>query len=397
MLLRFARARAKCARPAALRARALFACLIPLASASVRLRRPWLADLPLNAFPMLQAHDAGTVYLATAADPLAEVALRFARTQSGGSVSALLDCGARAFDWRPALNASGFLGFAHGPVFIAHAMRAAAAEVAAWADAHAAEAEDALALLVVADCGGDCAAAAAAAFAAEGVPVLQGADGCAAASDLTLGAAMAAAAMPGGGHALALLACPSAPVNTYDDRLSCTGFFNVSEGEAFEAEVSDCLAAPSLPELLACVEALVGIADVPDHFACYTDGSGRNESVPFARLLAWNANATAAPPPSAPGQRGLLVSVQGCWAQNVQSTILSFLHDSSLLLDDTRSDFNAQALLAWIDAGNATHAPPLRYLNLVGMNNVCDGAGPALAQELKRRLNRLGGAAAPPQ
>lgn len=109
-------------------------------------------------------------------------------------------------------------------------MQSAAEEVVTWANAHAADAEDSLVLLIVADCNGQpCWDAATEAFAAVGLPVLSGDAGCAQASNFTLGAAMAAAALPGGGHALALMSCPSAPVNTYDDRCSCTGFFNITE------------------------------------------------------------------------------------------------------------------------------------------------------------------------
>jgi hypothetical protein len=353
---------------------ALFLLLAPLAS-SVSLLRPSLADMPLSQFPMLQAHDTGTVYL-TPTSALTEALYRFTRTQTGASVTDLLDCGARAFDWRPSLT-GGTLGFAHGPVFINHSMAAAAAEVVAWASAHAAEAEDALVLLVVADCNGDaCNAASLAAFAAAGLPALTS---CAAASDLTLSAAMAAGALAGGGHALALVNCPSSPVDTYDDRLSCTGFFNVSQGEAFEAAVAACLSAPSAAELLACVQAVAGIADVPDHYACYTDGSGRNQSVPLQRLQDWLFSTASVPPPSAPGQRGLLTSLQGTWAQNVQSTILSFLHDSSIVLDESRAQFNQGPLLQWL--------PQLQHVNLVGMNAVCHG-GPELLAALRKRLPR---------
>jgi len=358
----------------------LLACCLSLTSA---LLRPWLADAPLNSIPFIQAHDAGTVYL-NATNALDDVFVRFAQTQSGGGVAALLDCGVRAFDWRPSLAADGSLGFAHGPEFVNHSMAAAAREVAAWARSHAAEEEDALVLLIVADCNGAaCDAAAAAAFAAAGIPLLAGAEGCAVASDLTLGAAVAAGALAGGGAALAIANCPGAPENTYDDRLSCTGFLNVTEGEAFEALVAGCVAAPSAAELAACLAAVADIADVPAHFACYADGTGRDAGVPFARLAAWLAQTAAAPPPAARGSRGLLVALQGCWAQNVQSTVLSFLHDSSLLLDETRADFNADALLGWIAA-----APPRRmeHVNLLGVNGACSGAGPALLAELRKRL-----------
>ena len=339
--------------------------------------RSHLSDLPLNNFPFIQAHDAGTTYLQPNS-LLSEIAARFARTQNGANISQLLDCGALSFDWRPALSGS-FLGFAHGPIFVNFSMLAAAEEVVAWANAHAAGAEDALVLLNVADCDGACEAAALAAFAAAGLPAVSGA-GCVAASDYTLGAAFAAAALAGGGHALALVNCPGAPINTYDDRLSCTGFFNVTQGEAFEAAVSACLSAPSPAELLACVEVVGGIADVPDHFACYTDGSGKNSSTPFARLLAWLVETSSVPPPSGAGQRGLLVSLQGDWAQNTQSTILSFLHDSSLLLDESRAGFNA-ALAGWVEQGGL-----LQHVNQLGMNAVCNG-GQRVLQALRRRLD----------
>jgi hypothetical protein len=357
---------------------ALLACAAAAFSAPL-LRRPQLADLPLNAFPFIQAHDAGTTYLQPTS-LLTEVEYRFARTQNGANITQLLDCGALSFDWRPALSPAGdFLGFAHGPIFVNHSMRDAAAEVVAWANANAAGAEDSLVLLNVADCGGACEAAALAAFAAAGLPSMSGAGGCAAASDFTLGAALDAAALAGGGHALALVNCPGAPVNTYDDRRSCTGFFNVSQGEAFEAAVGACLSAPSPAELLACAEAAAGVADVPDHFACYTDGSGKNSSFAFGRLREWLVATAAAPPPAGAGQRGLLVSLQGAWAQNTQSTILSFLHDSSLLLDESRAGFNA-ALAGWVEQEGL-----LRFVNQLGRNAVCDG-GPRVLRALRSRL-----------
>jgi hypothetical protein len=366
-----------------MRAALLFASAATCALGAPRLLRPSLADAPLNTLPFLFAHDTGTVYL-TLSSALPDVGVRFAQTQTGGNVTALLDCGARAFDWRPSLSADGLLGFAHGPLFVNHSMAAAAREVAAWATAHAADAEDALVLLLVADCNGaGCDAAAAAAFAAAGIPLLSGAAGCAAATDLTLAAAMAASALAGGGHALAIANCPSAPLATYDDRLSCTGFTNITEGEAFEAAVSACVSAPSPSELLACLETLAGISDIPAHFACYTDGSGRDAALPAARLRDWLVATAAPPPPAAPGERGLLVALQGCWAQNTQSTILSFLHDSSLVLDEARARFNADLLLDWV---NATRPRALEHVNLMGVNNVCGGAGPALLAELRRRL-----------
>ena len=371
------------------------------ASVAATLLRPHLADLPLSMWPILQTHDTGTVYL-SASNAVDEIIYRFTRTQSAANVTGLLDCGARAFDWRPELQ-NGALGFFHGPVFINHSMQAAAQEVVDWANAHASEQEDALVLVMSADCGGDCAAAAEAAFVAVGMPVLSGADGCAVASDFTLQAAMDAAKLAGGGHAVALINCPSSPTNTYDEDLSCTGFLGLNASEAaatqarFGAAWRDCRAAAAAAAvderehaLRGCLHARLALPaptgacpELPDVYACYTPAHcGSNASYAFNRLKAFNEQVTSVPLPTAPGQRGLLTSIQGCWAQNDVSTVISFLYNSSLVEDDSRADFNAVALPAWLAAA----APRiLQNVNLVGLNNVCD-AGPALAAVLKQRL-----------
>lgn len=77
----------------------------------------------------------------------------------------------------------------------------------------------------------------------------------------------------------------------------------------------------------------------------------------------------------------LCLSLQGCWAQNTQSTILSFLHNSSLIADEVRANFN-RVLAQWLAPGTP---PTLKYVNLVGLNNVCD-YGTQLLPILRARL-----------
>ena len=60
--------------------------------------RPRLASPPLNEHHMIMAHDAATTYLDGG------LVDRWAKTQQDGGVRSLLDCGARAFDWRPKLK-----------------------------------------------------------------------------------------------------------------------------------------------------------------------------------------------------------------------------------------------------------------------------------------------------
>lgn len=362
-------------------------CLLLLLSSSLSfgLLRKRAADMPLNTWPMIQAHDTGTVYLRPS-NFIDDIVYRFTRTQNADSVTELLDCGVRAFDWRPSLQ-DGLLGFAHGPIFINHSMHAAAAEVVMWAQNHSAEEEDALVLLVVADCNSDaCFTAANAAFGDVGIPFLTGSDGCAKAGDLTLSAAMSAAALPGGGHALAIVNCPLAPETTYDDTRSCSGFLPLADG--MRDGILACSAAHSgdVHAMRSCVERVAGCdgpcPDIPGTYACYTDGTGRNASYAFNRLRDWLTQTSAVAPPSAPGQRGLLLQLQGCWAQNDVSTVLSFLYNSSLLDDDARANFNRGPLLQWISAA----APrTMQNIGLLGINAACDG-GPELYAELKKRV-----------
>ena len=351
---------------------------------TLSLLRPKNADLALNLWPMIQAHDAGTVYLRPS-NLIDDIVYRFTRTQNADSVSELLDCGVRAFDWRPSLQ-DGVLGFAHGPVFINHSMELAAAEVVSWANNHSAEQEDALVVLVVADCNSDaCVTAANAAFAAVGMPAVGGSAGCAAASDYTLSTAMAASALAGGGHAIAIVNCPLAPETSYDEERSCLGFLPASErSSSLSAALAACMRSD---DVRACAEHVSGCNGpcpaIPDTYACYTDGSGRNASYAFNRLRDWLNQTAAVAPPSAAGQRGLFVELQGCWAQNDASTVLSFLYNSSLLDDDARAEFNRGFLMDAIQAD--ANPRTMENIGLLGINAACDG-GPEILAELRKRV-----------
>jgi hypothetical protein len=130
---------------------------------------------------------------------------------------------------------------------------------------------------------------------------------------------------------------------------------------------------------------IVGIINIPAHYACYLDGSGKNSSIAFDRLQDYLIQTAKKPLPIAPGSRGLLTSLEGCWAQNDASTILSFLHNSSLVLDESRANFNKGFLLDTIRSGNSTHPRLLENINLVGVNGACDG-GLDLLLELRKRI-----------
>jgi hypothetical protein len=81
---------------------------------------------PLNEWPMLQAHDAATTYLKSG------LINRWAKTQQNGGISGMLNCAARAFDWRPTLTKDRKLLMHHGPDVINHPMSSALDELVAW-------------------------------------------------------------------------------------------------------------------------------------------------------------------------------------------------------------------------------------------------------------------------
>ena len=396
------------------------------------LARPWLADLPINRWPVVQAHDAATGYLA-ATNIIEDVVYAWTRTQ-GGNFTSQLACGARSLDWRPAIATdsktnSTELVFHHGPITIPHSMLAGAQEVVAWANRPgASQTEDELVMLSVWDCVGDgCWDAALAAFKQAGLPAITGA-ACDAATNWTLADAMAAAALPGGGHVVALVNCPYWGLQTYNGRIGCTGFKNYTLGSEFISQVSECgsvfdeahrtnlltpvdatLSEPlrllalmdrvnavskrragqsawalageptptsstiSWPQIEACLEAGVEILDSSEHYACYNGSS--TQAIPFGILKAWNTKMAAQDPPPA-----LLYWLQGAWAEHIASIVFGFLHKSSLLLDETRSSLNAR-YTEWI----ATPGLFKYYPGGVGINAVCDG-GQDMLDTLREQL-----------
>jgi hypothetical protein len=102
--------------------------------------------VPLNKFPVLMSHDAATGELDPDRDHVVD---DWTRTQPVGLV-AQLDCGARAFDYRPYLDGN-ILYAHHGPVVVHKPMNETIHEVQQWAAAHPSE----LVILYVTACDGD--------------------------------------------------------------------------------------------------------------------------------------------------------------------------------------------------------------------------------------------------
>ena len=69
------------------------------------------ASTVLNEWPMIMVHDAATTYLEGG---VLHQINDWAKTQVDGGARGELDCGARAFDWRPSLESDGTVRMHHG-------------------------------------------------------------------------------------------------------------------------------------------------------------------------------------------------------------------------------------------------------------------------------------------
>jgi hypothetical protein len=86
---------------------------------------------PLNEWPMIMVHDAATTYLGGGVfHPINN----WAKTQPSGGPSALMDCGARSFDWRPAVI-NGKIQMHHASINVPTDMSKALDDMVSWANA----------------------------------------------------------------------------------------------------------------------------------------------------------------------------------------------------------------------------------------------------------------------
>jgi hypothetical protein len=206
----------------------------------------------MNEWPVLMAHDAATTYL----DPSGVtrgLVFNWTVTQPVlAGTSGLLNCGIRAFDWRPIVDpVSGSINMHHGPILIPHPMRDAMQEVIRWTAGRAAERAAAsttaegsaplqnrsaardFVVVGVTDCQGDnCTGRVQALFQELGIQAISD---CSVLKGLTVEAAMQMAQLPSGGHVLATFDCWQ---ENYDPSVACSGWAHGQKAEGAEAKYS---------------------------------------------------------------------------------------------------------------------------------------------------------------
>lgn len=291
-------------------------------------------DLPLNQWPMIETHDAATGYLPVGAlHPINNWAV----TQPSDTQTAIttqLNCGARAFDWRPMVASDGTLEMHHGEVTVSHSMTAAVDEMVAWAAAHPND-EDWL-LVAVTDCNGDsCDDLVELYFHSVGALTIRD---CSKLQGMTLGQALDASKLPGGGHIVAIFDCVD---ENYDPTVTCSGYSETGSVEqGLQAKVNE-----------------TGIYTT---YTCYLGSS--TQDFPVTRMFNYLDGVSQAGPPST----GKAWSMQALWQEDADSVEIGTLWDSDLLLDEQKSHLNSLVTSA-VSAGRFPN------INLMEVNNVCDG------------------------
>ena len=315
--------------------------LFALASAALAAKDP--ATTVLNEWPMIMVHDAATSYLEGGA--LHQIN-DWAKTQVDGGAQGELNCGARAFDWRPSLGSDGTVKMHHGSVNIDHAMADSLDEMVRWAAANGTAAQDLVVLGITACSGTGCADAVRKLLDARNITYITD---CSELKGLTVAAAHDKAALPGGGAILATFDCW---VENYDSSVACSGFGGKDLGD---------LPPPGTQ---------AGVSSTSATYTCYTDSDTRD--FPVQRMKSYIKKVVAGGAPS----DGQLYTVQALWQESAASVTVGELHGSNLLEDESRSALNSM-VASMIQ--NATELPDVSQLNMVEVNNVCDGGAHLLS------------------
>ena len=308
----------------------------------------------MHEWPMLMANDAATTYLRGG---LLHPINTWAKTQPSGGLPGLLDCAARAFDWRPTLLANGTLAMHHAFDVIEESMGAALDDMLAWAAAKPNTPEN-LAVLGVTDC--TCQDAKAQPCACQGkvdqflrsknISYLTAAD---LQRGVTVADAMKMGARSDGGAAVVAV---HDWVSHYEPRVTCSGYLS---GESSTGRRSRSIHSGGI---------IGGEETFPSLYTCYADSSSK--AFPLNRMYQYIANVTELGPD--PARR--MGTVQALWEEDAASVAIGTLHGSSLLKDEVKSQLNS-ILTQRIKSGEWN----VSQVGIIEINNVCDGGVELLA------------------
>jgi len=320
----------------------------PLLAAGVAAAALSPGETPLAEWPMIMAHDSATTYLE------AGLLNRWGKTQPSGGFTRLLDCGARAFDFRPGPvdNDTGRVLAHHARYLVHHEVSAMLDELVHWVAGHADGADDLVVLGITDFRTEGVKSSVQAMLRARGIPYYED---CALLKGLTVAEAMQKAGLPGGGHVLAIFDCWAM---NYDPSVACSGF-QWADGREVATEAD---------------RSASGAGRLPETYTCYNDSSTKD--FPLARMYAYIDKVLAAGPPD----DGRLYTVQALWQETHRSVEVGLLHGSSLLNQESWSGLN-RLVAGRIRAGEVD----VRRLGMLEVNNACDSSHEIVAAIREQR------------
>ena len=303
----------------------------------------------VHEWPMIMAHDSATTYLRSG---LLHPINRWGKTQPDGGLPGLLDCGARAFDWRPTLLTNGTLAMHHAFDIIEKSMDEAVDDMLAWAAAMPNTPEN-LAVLGVTDCTCQDTKAQPCQCQDRVDAFLQSKNISSLTADelqrgVTVADAMKLGARSKGGAAVLAI---HAWVPHYEPRVTCSGYR--SGGSTSRSD-----------------------GTLPSLYTCYADSSSK--AFPLNRMYEYIGNVTRMGPDS----NRSFGTVQALWEEDAASVAIGTLHGSSLMKDETKSNLN-HLLTQRIKSGLWN----VSQVGMIEINNVCDGGAELLAAFREAAMN----------
>lgn len=263
-------------------------------------------DTRLISYPFIMSHDAASGEIAEDRD---HVLADWTKTQSVGLVPQL-DCGVRAFDYRPTLSKNGTLFAHHGGIVIHVPMASSVKDILRWANSH----PDDLVIIYLSHWDGDgCQEAVTELLNSYSVYTVSN---CVDLQTLTYGQAKKKAALKLGGYVMAAYDCTE---ENYDSKIICYS----------------------------------------KDFTCYDEDT---KSVPMNDLANYMTKTTAIDPTVA---SPIFWMAQAHWQSTAASITLGTLHNSSIVQDERRAGVNA-----FVEQSILSSSYP--FLNFLELDEVCD-------------------------
>lgn len=282
------------------------------AGATTALRTKVREGKLLNQYGFIQTHDSATGELDEDRD---KILARWSRTQNG-SILDQINCGARSLDYRPYLSKDGVLYAHHGPTVIYKAMRETLTELLQWGHNNPGE----LIIISLSHCVEErfhnnyyadaCHESMLSLLSEMHIHTITS-DNCSPLNTMTMEAALAK------GPVLAMVGCAT---GYWDPSLTCTS----------------------------------------KDYVCYDSWPANTSSIAWNKYLdsvyKWSS--------FIPVDDGTIWGFGANWQSSAESVVFGTLHNSSLVLDEERSNMNAFTAQAIRDG-------KFQYLNMVGVDNVC--------------------------